>query len=192
MARQIRCGHPQSGGHGLKFTPTPLQGVFVIEIESLEDERGFFARTWDKEEFKKQGLNSELIQCSISFNKKKGTLRGMHFQAKPYEEDKVVTCTRGGIFDVVVDLRPQSATFKKWFGLELSESNRKQLYIPAGTAHGFQTLTDMAEVHYQISQMFQKDHAGGVRWNDPAFGIHWPMAVSVISERDKNFPDFKS
>jgi dTDP-4-dehydrorhamnose 3,5-epimerase len=173
------------------FTGTNIDGVWVIDAERLEDERGFFARTWDADEFTEQGLNPELTQCSISYNLARGTLRGMHYQAAPHEEAKLVRCTAGAIFDVALDLRPGSPTFKAWFGVELSAQNRRALYVPEGCAHGFLTLEDDSEVHYQISQAYMPDAARGVRWDDPAFAISWPGEVVVINERDRSYPDFR-
>jgi dTDP-4-dehydrorhamnose 3,5-epimerase len=172
------------------FSETELKGAFLIEAERKEDERGFFARTWCETEFKEHGLNSNLVQCSISFNKRKGTLRGMHYQIPPFEEVKLVRCTRGEVFDVIIDLRPDSKTYKKYISAVLNEENRKMLYIPAGFAHGFQTLSDNAEVFYQMSQFYSPEHGRGVRWNDPAFGILWPEDERIIIERDRNYPDF--
>jgi dTDP-4-dehydrorhamnose 3,5-epimerase len=173
------------------FSETKLKGSFLIEPERKEDQRGFFARTWCKEEFEDQGLNSKLVQCSVSFNNKKGTLRGMHFQVSPFEETKLVRCTKGEIFDVIIDLRPESQTFKKYFSVLLNEENRLMLYIPPGFAHGFQTMTDNAEVFYQMSQLYSPEHARGVRWDDPVFGIQWPSEEKrIIIDRDLNYPDF--
>ena len=175
----------------MKFTSTGIGGVWVIEAERLEDERGFFARTWDVEEFAQRGLNPKLAQCSISYNRARATLRGLHYQAAPHEEAKVVRCTAGAIFDVALDLRPGSASFSEWFGIELSAENRRALYVPEGCAHGFLTLDDGCEVHYQISQTYTPEAARGVRWNDPAFAIGWPGEVVVINERDSSYPDFQ-
>ena len=170
---------------------TSLKGAFIVNPERHEDERGFFARTWDRDEFQARGLSPKLVQCSISFNRKKGTLRGMHYQAKPYEEAKLVRCTMGSVYDVIVDLRRDSTTFTKWLGFDLTAENHRMLYIPEWFAHGFLTLEDRTEVFYQMSQVYVPDSARGVRWNDPTFGIRWPIAVRVVSERDKNYPDFK-
>ncbi|MCG6537178.1 MAG: dTDP-4-dehydrorhamnose 3,5-epimerase [Syntrophales bacterium LBB04] len=175
----------------MKFIETKIQGAFVITPERLEDERGFFARVWDPEEFKAHGLNPKLAQCSISFNKQKGTLRGMHYQAAPHAENKIVRCTMGSMFDVVLDLRPPSATFKQWFSVELTAENRLMLYLPEGVAHGFQTLSDNTEVFYQISEFFHPQSSKGVRWDDPAFGIKWPLPVTEISPRDYAFGGWK-
>ena len=174
----------------MKFSPTALAGACIIDIEPVPDERGFFARSWCREEFAKHGLNPDLAQCSISFNKKHGTLRGMHYQAKPHEETKVVRCTRGAIYDVIVDLRPESSTFRKWIAVELSADNRRMLYVPPGFAHGFQSLVDDTEVFYQISTFYHPESARGARWDDPAFGIEWPVTKQVISDKDRQYPDF--
>lgn len=176
----------------MRFIPTHLAGAWLIEPDLILDERGFFARSWCQNEFAGKGLNANLVQCNISFNKKKGTLRGMHYQKKPHEEAKLVRCTQGGIYDVIVDLRNDSNTFFQWFGVELTAENRKALYIPEGFAHGFITLKDDSEVLYQMSEFFHADCAAGVRWNDPVFSIQWPIDVQVISERDRNYPDFTS
>lgn len=172
------------------FTETPLKGAFAIDPERLADERGFFARTWCRREFEEHGLNPGLAQCCLSFNHRQGTLRGMHYQVAPHAEEKLVRCTAGTIYDVIVDLRTDSDTFRHWFGVELSSGNRRMLYIPAGLAHGFLTLTEGAEVFYQISEYYAPECARGVRWNDPAFGIRWPDEVAMISERDRTYPDF--
>jgi dTDP-4-dehydrorhamnose 3,5-epimerase len=172
------------------FTEIQLKGAFLIELEPLEDDRGFFARSWCKREFDQHGLGTEFVQCNISFNWKRGTLRGMHYQSLPYEEIKLVRCTRGAIYDVVIDLRPESKTFREWVSIELTEDNRKMLYIPKGFAHGFLTLTENTEVFYQMSEFYAPGHAMGVRWNDPAFNIVWPIDVKVISEKDNKFNDF--
>lgn len=173
----------------MNFLATGIAGAWVIEPERLEDERGFFARTWDADEFAERGLNSRLSQCSISYNRVRGTLRGLHYQAAPYEEAKLVRCTSGALFDVALDLRPGSSTYGDWFGVELSAENRKALYVPEGCAHGFMTLEDGCEVHYQISEAYVPAAARGVRWNDPAFAIEWPGEVVVINERDGSYPD---
>jgi len=172
------------------FSETKLKGSFLIEPERKEDQRGFFARTWCQEEFEDHALNPKLVQCSVSFNNKKGTLRGMHYQVSPFEETKLVRCTKGEIFDVIIDLRPDSQTFKKYFSVLLNEENRLMLYVPPGFAHGFQTMTDNAEVFYQMSQLYSPEHARGVRWNDPVFGIQWPDDKRIIIDRDLNYPDF--
>ena len=174
------------------FTETKLRGAFLIELEKHADERGFFARTFCQEAFEAHGLNSRVVQCNVSFNRRKGTLRGMHFQIAPFAEAKLVRCTSGSIHDVIIDLRPVSPTFKQHFAVELSAENRKMLYIPEEFAHGFQTLKDDTEVFYQMSQSYSAEHARGVRWNDPAFGIDWPAGVRTIIERDQNYPNFLS
>jgi len=172
------------------FTETNLKGSYIIAPELISDDRGFFARTWCNREFTQYGLNPTVSQCNISFNKKKGTLRGMHYQAAPCEEAKLVRCTAGAISDVIIDLRPNSATFKKWISVELNADNRKMLYIPEGFAHGFLTLTDDTEVFYQMSEFYSPEHARGVRWDDPSFNIRWPLDISVMAEKDRQFPDF--
>ena len=175
----------------MKFVETELKGAFIIEPELLEDERGFFARTWCRKEFERHGLNPKLVQCNISFNRQKGTLRGMHLQVAPHEESKLVSCTKGAIYDVIIDLRPNSATLKKWVSVELTDENRKMLFIPEGFSHGFMTLMDNTEVHYQMSEFYAPECARGIRWNDPAFDIDWPANVRVISEKDMRYPDFQ-
>ncbi|MDH5629980.1 MAG: dTDP-4-dehydrorhamnose 3,5-epimerase [Gammaproteobacteria bacterium] len=174
----------------MKFTETSLKGAFVIEPDRIEDERGYFARSYCQSEFSKQGINLDIKQSNISFNKDKGTLRGMHYQEKPHEEAKLVRCTRGSIYDVIIDLRPDSATFKQWFSVELNQKNNKILYIPEGFAHGFQTLQDNSEVFYEMFEFYSPESAKGVRWNDPAFDITWPDKQCVISEKDRSYPDF--
>lgn len=169
------------------FTETKLKGAFTIEIEKFEDERGFFALNWSADEFAKRGLNARVVQTNISFNKRRGTLRGMHFQTKPHQEAKLVRCTAGSIYDVIVDLREGSPTFRKWFSIEISSTNRVMLYIPEDFAHGFQTLEDSTEVAYQMSEYYHPESARGLRWNDPVIDIRWPLAVSVVSERDTQF-----
>jgi dTDP-4-dehydrorhamnose 3,5-epimerase len=172
------------------FTETPIAGAYVVEVERMEDDRGFFARTWCQREFEGHGLNSRLVQCSLSFSRRKGTLRGMHYQAPPHAEAKLVRCTAGAVYDAIVDLRPGSKSFRQWFGIELTADNRRALFIPEGLAHGFLTLADQTEVFYQMSEFYTPGGARGVRWNDPAFGIQWPAAVAVISPRDAAYPDF--
>lgn len=169
------------------FEETKLKGAYVINIEPIEDERGFFARSFCQKEFEQLGLNPCVAQCNISFNKKKGTLRGMHYQAAPHEEAKLVSCVKGSIYDVIIDLRPGSITYCQWVSVELSAENHKMLYIPEGFAHGFQTLEDNTEVFYQMSEFYHPESARGVRWNDPAFGIEWPSAELIISEKDSTY-----
>lgn len=172
----------------MRFTETKVAGVFLIEPELIADERGFFARTWCREEFEAHGLNPGLAQCSISFSHRKGTLRGLHYQVAPHEEVKLIRCTQGAIWDVAVDLRPGSPTYRAWFGAELSAANRAMLYIPEGCAHGQLTLTDGTEVLYQISLPYAPAAARGVRFDDPVFGIEWPGEVVVINDRDRGYP----
>jgi len=173
------------------FKETRLKGAFIIDPEQLSDDRGFFARTWCQKEFQAHGLNTNVLQCNISYNKKKGTLRGMHYQSAPFEEARLVRCTAGSVYDVIIDLRHNSATFRNWISVELTAGNRKMLYIPEGFAHGFITLTDNTEVFYQMSGSYSAEHARGVRWDDPAFSIQWPFKPSVMAEKDRQFPDFR-
>lgn len=175
----------------MKFTPTTLAGAYVIELERLEDERGYFARTFCRDEFAAHGLHSAFPQCNTSFNARKGTLRGMHYQEKPHEEAKIVRCTRGAIHDVIVDIRRDSLTYGKWIAVELTADNARMLYIPEGFAHGFQTLADGSEVFYQMSEMFHPESARGLRWNDPALAIRWPLASPIVSGRDAGYPDLE-
>ena len=172
------------------FRETKLEGCFVIELEKLADERGFFARSWSAEEFARHGLDLDLVECNISMNKHAGTLRGMHYQAPPHGQTKLVRCTMGAIYDVVIDLRSSSPTFKQWVGVELSASNHLMLFIPKDFAHGFQTLEDNSEVFYQMSNPYVQESGYGVRWDDPAFGIEWPLPVKVINPRDNSYKDF--
>jgi len=172
------------------FSETKLAGVVEIEVERKYDERGFFARSWCREEFAAHGLNPTLVQCNVSFNAHKGTLRGMHFQSAPFAECKLVRCTQGAIYDVVVDLRPGSTTHRQWIAVELTSDKRNMIYIPEGCAHGFLTLSGTSEIFYQMSNVYNSEAARGFRWNDPAFSISWPDAVRVISERDRTYPDF--
>jgi dTDP-4-dehydrorhamnose 3,5-epimerase len=174
----------------MRFTETKVAGAFLIEPEPIADERGFFARTWCREEFADHGLTGELAQANISFNHRRGTLRGLHYQADPHAEAKLVRATRGAIWDLALDLRRDSPTYLAWFGAELSDANRHMLYVPEGCAHGFLTLTDEAEVAYQMSAPYAPPAARGVRFDDPAFGITWPGEVVVINERDRTYPDF--
>lgn len=174
------------------FLETPLRGAFVIDLEPLSDERGFFARSWCQREFEAHGLETRLAQCSVSFNARRGTLRGLHYQGPPHEEVKIVRCTSGAIFDVIVDLRPESPTYGCHYSLVLSSDNRRMLYVPRRFAHGFQTLEDNTEIFYQMSEFHEPHYARGVRWNDPAFGIPWPPTEHrIISPRDQAFPDFR-
>jgi len=174
----------------MKFFETKLKGAFIIEPERMDDERGFFARLFCSKEFQHHGLNPKLVQCNISFNKKKGTLRGMHYQPPPYEEEKLVYCSRGAIYDVIIDLRSESPTFMEWLASELMADNYSLLYIPQGFAHGFQTLEDNTDVIYHMGEFYVPESARGVRWNDPAFGIQWPDDHRIISPRDQQYSDF--
>lgn len=174
------------------FTPTKLKDVHIIDLDKRQDERGFFARAWCYQELADRGLDSNLVQCSISFNHQKGTLRGMHLQLPPYAETKIVRCIQGAIYDVCIDLRSNSETYLDWVGVELSAENRKALYIPKGFAHGFQTLADNSEIFYQISDFYAPESARGLRWNDPKFNINWPLQISTISDKDRQYPDFSA
>lgn len=177
-------------GKRVIFHKTALPGTYVLDLEKLEDQRGFFARVWCAKEFAAHGLSTDLAQANIGFSRTSGTLRGMHYQGAPYGETKLVRCTMGAIYDVVVDLRPASPTYKHWIGVELTADNRQMLYIPEGCAHGYQTLVDNSEIFYQASQFYAPAFAQGVRYNDPAFGIQWPLAVQVISDTDANWPTY--
>ncbi len=175
----------------MRFSNTKIPGVILIEPELRADPRGFFTRVFCREEFRAQGLVDHIEQSSLSFNHRRGTVRGMHFQAAPHEETKVVACVEGQIFDVAIDLRPTSPTFGKWFGIELSSKNRRQLYLPASIAHGFQTLEDRSTVLYQISTPFHPESARGIRWNDPKLAIVWPISEGVIvSDKDRGWPEW--
>jgi len=175
----------------MKFLETSIQGMYIIEPELLCDKRGFFARLFCRQEFLDHGLNPDFAQSSTSFNEKKGTLRGMHYQKKPFAEEKLVRCTKGALFDVVIDLRPHSPTFKRWSAVELTEENRKMLYVPKGCAQGFQTLRDSTEVFYQISAFYDPPSALAIRWDDPFFQIPWPLDSPILSARDAQLPDFQ-
>jgi dTDP-4-dehydrorhamnose 3,5-epimerase len=176
----------------MRFYPTELPGVIIIEPDLRIDERGLFARTWCREEFAAAGLETNWVQCNVAFNRRVGTLRGLHWQAAPHEEVKLVRCTAGAAYDVVLDLRPESPRYKQWLAVELTAENRRALYIPGGCAHGYQTLTDGTELFYHMSEAYHPESARGVRWDDPAFGIHWPpCSERVIAPRDQSFPDFQ-
>lgn len=168
-----------------------LSGAYIIEVEKVEDDRGFFARSYCREDFAVHGVEPVGVQCNISYNVRAGTLRGMHFQCPPHAEARLVRCTRGAIHDVILDLRPESATFCRWSGVDLTAENYRMVYVPRGFAHGFQTLEDHAEVFYQMSRPYSAGDARGVRWNDPLFAIKWPLAVTSISERDRSYRDFQ-
>lgn len=172
------------------FNRMKIGGVWEIELQPKSDERGFFARSWCFEEFVAHGLNPKLVQCNVSFNDSRGTLRGMHYQVAPYSEAKLIRCTRGSVYDVALDLRSDSSTFKQWAAAILTADNHRMLYVPEGCAHGFLTLEDRCEVFYQISEFYDPKSGRGVRWNDPAFSIAWPENVKVISARDASYPDF--
>lgn len=172
------------------FTETSLKNAYVVELEKKGDHRGFFARTWDSKEFEQHNLNSNLVQCNVSFSKKRGTLRGMHYQTKPFEESKLIRCTKGKIFDVIIDLRSSSKTYKKWFGIELSEENYKMLFVPEGFAHGFQSLEDNTEIIYQVSEFYTPQSELGVHWNDSTFDIKWPLDEKIITDKDNSWKPF--
>lgn len=172
----------------MRFVPTRIDGVVLVELERLSDDRGFFARTWCEQEAREHGLATRFVQSSVSYNHRRGTLRGMHYQLAPFEERKLVRCSRGAIFDVVIDLRSDSPTRYRWVGFELNDENGRMLYIPDGCAHGFITLNDRTEVSYQISEFYHPEAAAGVHWDDPVFGIEWPIKPSVVSPRDASFP----
>lgn len=174
----------------MKFTELILRGAHVLELEPYRDSRGFFARTWCRREFAEQGLESRLVQCNLSYNRERGVLRGMHFQAPPREEVKLVRCVRGAIHDVIVDVRPESSTFGEHAAVELTAENRRALYVPRGFAHGFQALENDTEVWYQMSEFHSPEHARGYRFDDPAFAIEWPVDPPIVKERDRNWPDF--
>jgi dTDP-4-dehydrorhamnose 3,5-epimerase len=174
------------------FAETEIKGAFIIELELRKDERGFFARTWCEREFEEHGLVSNIAQSNLSFSKKAGTLRGMHYQVAPFEETKLIRCTKGAIYDVIIDLRTNSLTYKKWVAVELTEDNYKMLYVPKGFAHGFQTLKENTEVGYHVSQFYSPECERGVRWDDACFNIKWPEAEErIISKKDQMWPDYK-
>jgi dTDP-4-dehydrorhamnose 3,5-epimerase len=178
----------------MRFAQTPLPGAWVIDVDPLADDRGWFARTFDQAEFAARGLRADVVQCNASFNVRRDTLRGLHYQAAPHGETKLVRCVRGRVFDVAVDLRPDSPTYRRWHAVELTDANRRMFYIPDGLAHGFQTLTDDSELLYMMGTQYVPDAARGVRWDDPAFAIDWPVPTGerIVSERDRGYPDFDS
>ena len=175
----------------MHFTSTTIHNAFLIDLQQMHDDRGFFARSWCKREFEEHGLNSRLVQCNVSFNLRKGTLRGMHYQAKPFEEAKVMQCTKGSVYVAVVDIRANSPTCDRTFGVILSAENRKMLYVPEGCANGYLTLEDNSEIYYQMSEFYSPESYRGFRWDDPRFPIAWPSRPAVISDRDRTYPDFK-
>lgn len=172
----------------MKFEEAPLSGAYVIDLERMNDERGFFARSFCEREFAAHGLDTSFVQCNISYNDRAGTLRGLHYQQAPHAEGKIVRCTAGAIYDVIVDLRPDSPTLRQWFGIDLSADNRRALFVPRGFAHGFQTLADHSEVFYQMSEFFHGPSARGIRWDDPALGIRWPLSGPILSGKDRSYP----
>ena len=172
----------------MKFTKTKLTSAYIIEVEEISDSRGFFARSWCQREFEEFGIKSNFVQANISFNCQKGTLRGLHYQNAPHAEAKLMRCTKGAIYDVAVDLRPDSPTFCEWVGAELTAENHRMLLVPEGFAHGFQTLEDDTEVSYQVTEFYTPKAEGGARYDDPAFGISWPLEVTVLSDKDANWP----
>jgi dTDP-4-dehydrorhamnose 3,5-epimerase len=175
----------------MTFAPLEIGGVWLVDADVFPDDRGAFARAWMPDEFRARGLDTAIAQCSLTSNHRRGTLRGLHYQAAPFDEVKLIRAVRGAIFDVAVDLRPESPTYRRWTGVELSAANRRALYIPRGVAHGYQTLTDDAEILYFVSAPYAPDHQRGVRWNDPAFGIAWPLGTpTVIHPRDAGYPDY--
>ena len=174
----------------MRFVKTRLEGAFIIEPDAQADDTGFYVRSWCQHEFEFLGLNKRPVQSNVSFNKKRGTLRGLHYQADPYSEAKLVRCTLGAVYDVIVDLRQESPTYLQWMSAELTQKNRRLLYVPEGFAHGFMTLRDNTEVFYQMTQFYMPEFSRGIRWDDPQFDIRWPMQVSVISEKDGRYPDF--
>ncbi len=173
----------------MKFQETKLAGAFIIELDKIKDNRGFFSRSFCMEEFDKHGLNTNVNQCNISFNKHAGTLRGMHYQVAPYDEAKLIRCTKGSVYDVIVDIRRDSTTYLDWISIGLNEINHKMIYVPEGFAHGFQTLEDDVELFYQMNEFYNAQSASGVRWNDPILKIEWPSTEPLVSEKDASYPD---
>jgi len=191
MGRTFRGSDSGSNCLPVIFVPTSLPGAFLVDIDRRDDDRGFFARTWCRREFAEMGLNADLAQCNVSYTKRRGTLRGMHWQASPHTEAKLVRCTRGAIWDSIIDLRPDSPTYMKHFGVELTAQSGRAIYIPEGMAHGFVTLQDDCEVSYQMSEFHEPAAARGIRWNDPAFAIAWPVADPILHPRDAAYPDYQ-
>ncbi|MDA8087465.1 MAG: dTDP-4-dehydrorhamnose 3,5-epimerase [Nitrospiraceae bacterium] len=174
----------------MKFVKTRLDGAFIVEPEAEADGSGFLAGSWCQHEFEMLGIHKKPVQSNVSFNKKRGTLRGLHYQAAPYSEAKLVRCTLGAVYDVIADLRPDSPTYQQWMSVELTQKNRRLLYVPEGFAHGFMTLRDNTEVFYQMTRFYMPEYSRGIRWNDPLFEIKWPLKVSEISDKDRQYPDF--
>ena len=174
----------------MRFIEAPVQGAYIVDVNRIGDERGYFGRLWCQHEFEEQGLKAHISQSNIGVSKQAGTLRGLHYQKAPHQEVKIVRCTRGAMFDVIVDLRPDSPTFRQWFGMELTQENATMLYVPEGCATGYQTLVDDTEMYYNATEFYHPESAAGVRYDDPAFGIEWPTEITVISENDVNWPDF--
>jgi len=175
----------------MKFTETPIKGAYIIEVNRIGDDRGYFGRLWCQKEYEEHGLVANICQSNIGVSKSAGTLRGLHYQTAPHQEVKIVRCSRGAMFDVILDLRPDSPTFKQWFGLELTEDNASMLYVPEGCATGYQTLKDDTEIYYHATEFYHPESARGVRYDDPAFNIQWPGKITTISENDTSWPDFK-
>ena len=174
----------------MKFSQTKLKGAYFIEIEKLTDDRGFFARSWCQKEFENHGIDYGFVQANVSYNHRKGTIRGMHYQIAPYQECKLIRCTRGAIYDVIIDLRPGSETYKQWTGVELTAKNYSMFFVPKDFAHGFQTLTDETEITYQVSEFYTPGSEKGIRFDDPAFDIQWPLEATILSDKDRIWPDF--
>lgn len=185
-------GDAADGWDDMKFTETPLKDACTIELEPHYDERGMFARAFCAREFRDHGLKADIMQCNISHNAKAGTLRGMHYQLNRFAEIKIVRCIGGAIFDVIIDIRPDSPTYLRWFGIELSARNRVMLYVPEGFAHGYQTLAEDSEVFYMVTQFYAPEHERGIRWNDPLFRIQWPIENPIVSPKDIRHPDFRA
>lgn len=175
----------------MKFEETPLKGAYVLEPERIEDDRGFFTRIWCGDELRKHGLSDCIVQSNLGFSNRKGTLRGLHYQLEPNAEVKLLRCSKGAVYDVIVDLRPDSPTHERWFGIELNEENRKMIYVPTGFAQGYLTLRDDSEIYYHTSEVYHPEVASGVRYDDPSFGINWPIGVEIASEQDRNWPDYR-
>jgi dTDP-4-dehydrorhamnose 3,5-epimerase len=190
LGREVHRTDPGSEDLPMIFTKLSLQGAYLIQIQRHEDERGFFARSWCQREFSEHELNPRLVQCNLSYNKKLGTLRGMHYQDAPFQEAKVVSCISGAIYDVIIDIRPGSPTFGEHLGIKIDAQTHDMLYVPEGFAHGFLTLSDETQVFYQMSEFYAPDYSRGFRWNDPAFKVRWPAEVRVISARDASYPDY--